>query len=120
MRNVRRFCVAFLVALCAGASAPAAFASSSAQTPAAVVAQAPTDSVAPDSTAVDLNCAKPGVERPNCGVKPQQAGDRGGWLQYTVWALLIVGLIVIFTVVFRSAARTNRAKTTEVGERNWS
>jgi hypothetical protein len=69
---------------------------------------------------VDLSCAKPGVVRPNCGVKPQQAGDRGGALQYTVWGVLVAGLVVIFSVVFRSASRTNRTKTAEVGERNWS
>jgi hypothetical protein len=68
----------------------------------------------------DLSCAKPGVERPNCGVKPQQAGDRGGALQYTVWALLIVALVIVFSVVFRSAKRTNDAKRQAVGDRNWS
>ena len=74
----------------------------------------------PPDTAVDLSCSKPAVVKPNCGVKPQQAGDRGGALQYTVWGLLIVGLIIIFTVVFRSAARTNRRKTNEVAGRDWS
>ena len=68
----------------------------------------------------DLSCAKPGVERPNCGAKPQQAGDRGGALQYTVWVLLLIALTIVFTVVFRSAKRTNDAKREAVGDRNWS
>jgi hypothetical protein len=76
--------------------------------------------VAPATTAPDLTCAMPGVQRPNCGVKPTQAGDRGGALQYTVWGLLIAGLVVVFTVVFRSASRTDRFKRAEVGERDWS
>jgi hypothetical protein len=41
-------------------------------------------------------------------------------LQYTVWAVLIAGLALIFTVVFRSAARTNRRKTDEAADRSWN
>jgi hypothetical protein len=69
---------------------------------------------------VDLSCAGPAVVRPNCGVAPQDAGDRGGALQYTVWALLVAGLTVVFTVVFRAAKRTEVAKRAEVGERDWT
>jgi hypothetical protein len=79
-----------------------------------------TTSVISVANTVDLSCAQPGVQLANCGVKPTQAGDRGGALQYTVWALLVAGLVVIFTVVFRSAARTNRAKRAEVGDKSWS
>jgi hypothetical protein len=60
------------------------------------------------------------VVRPDCGVTPQRSGDRGGAMQYVVWALLVAGLALIFTVVFRSAHRTNLAKRHEVGDRNWS
>lgn len=73
-----------------------------------------------ETTRPDLDCAKPAIVKPNCGVKPQQAGDRGGALQYTIWGLLILGLIVVFAVVFRSAARTNRRKAVEVAGRDWS
>lgn len=72
------------------------------------------------TTRPDLSCAKPAIVKPNCGVKPEQAGDRGGALQYTIWGLLILGLAVVFAVVFRSAARTNRRKTAEVAGRDWS
>lgn|GEM_PF-475654 len=72
------------------------------------------------TTRPDLSCAKPAIVKPNCGVKPEKPGDRGGALQYTIWGLLVVGLAVIFTVVFRSAARTNRRKTVEVADRDWS
>lgn len=123
MKPVRRACVALVIALTAGLSiglpTSAAFAESVPAGP-LVAQEASTDSTAPTTTAFDWSCSKPAIVKPNCGVKPQQAGDRGGALQYTVWALLVVGLIVVFTVVFRSAARTNRRKTNEVGDRNWS
>lgn len=72
------------------------------------------------ASAGNLDCASPAIVKPNCGVAPQQAGDRGGALQYTVWGLLIVGLIVVFGVVFRSARRTNLARRAAVGDRDWS
>jgi len=68
----------------------------------------------------DTSCAKPGIVRPNCGKAPEDAGERGGALQITVWALLVIGLGIIFTVVIRSALRTERAKQEAVGDRNWS
>lgn len=133
MKAVRRFCVAILVGLCVSLPAAPAFAQTDTSTP----DSAPLETAAPAmpepiaataeqtmSTEVpaeeSLSCAKPGVVRPNCGVKPQQAGDRGGALQYTVWVVLLVGLAVIFTVVFRSAARTNRRKTAEAADRDWN
>lgn len=116
-------CVALVIALSGGLSVglpmSAASAESATTEPAASqVISAGTE--APVTTAYDWSCSKPAVVKPNCGVKPQQAGDRGGALQYTVWALLVAGLIIVFTVVFRSAARTNRRKINEVGDRNWS
>lgn len=115
MRDVRRSLLVFLITLCVAVPSAPAFAQTETTQPA--VAGAPADSVVEE---VDLTCAQPGVVRPNCGVKPQQAGDRGGALQYTVWAALIVALIVVFSVVFRSAARTNRKKSVEVADRSWS
>jgi hypothetical protein len=115
MKGVRRFCVAVLVSLSVVLPATAAFAQTDTAPPAAE--QTATTDTAGES---DLSCSKPGVVRPNCGTKPQQAGDRGGALQYTVWGVLIAGLAVVFTVIFRSAAKTNRRKTTEAGNKDWN
>jgi len=68
----------------------------------------------------DLSCAGPGVQLPNCGVAPKAPGDRGGSLQYLVWALLVAGLTIIFTVVFRALKRTDAAKQAEVGGADWT
>ncbi|MEY4400541.1 MAG: hypothetical protein RL072_406 [Actinomycetota bacterium] len=51
------------------------------------------------------------LPKPGCGVAPSQAGDRGGELQYVVFGLILVGLAVIFTVVFRNVLRRDRAQT---------
>ncbi|MFZ9731372.1 MAG: hypothetical protein ACO3CX_07055, partial [Ilumatobacteraceae bacterium] len=45
------------------------------------------------------------LPKPGCGVEPTQAGDRGGALQFAVFGLIIIGLVVIFTVVFRNVVR---------------
>jgi hypothetical protein len=50
------------------------------------------------------------LPKPGCGSEPEQAGDRGGGLQYAVFALIIAGLAIIFTVVFRRVIRGDRAK----------
>ena len=47
--------------------------------------------------------------RPNCGYKPQDAGERGGALQITLFFVLIGALAVILAVVFRNVARRDRA-----------
>lgn len=123
MRSVRRACVALVIALTAGLSIglpTSAAVAGSVPATSFVAQEASTDTAAPTTTAFDWSCSKPAIVKPNCGVKPEQAGDRGGALQYTVWGLLVLGLIVVFTVVFRSAVRTNRRKVNEVGDRNWS
>ena len=117
MKGVRRFCVAVLVSLSVALPATAAFAQTDTAPPTTEQTVTAGTDTAEES---DLSCSKPGVVRPNCGTKPQQAGDRGGALQYTVWGILIAGLAVVFTVVFRSAARTNRRKTTEAGKKDWN
>jgi len=50
------------------------------------------------------------LPKPGCGSEPEQAGDRGGALQYAVFGLIIAGLAVIFTVVFRRVIRADREK----------
>jgi hypothetical protein len=47
--------------------------------------------------------------RPNCGKKPELSGDRGGWMQYTVFLVMIVGVGVIGTVLIRNVIRRDRA-----------
>lgn len=47
--------------------------------------------------------------RPNCGKKPQLSGDRGGWMQYTVFGVMIAALGVIGTVLVRNVIKRDRA-----------
>ena len=48
------------------------------------------------------------MPRPDCGFKPQDAGERGGWLQLTVFYVMIAALVLIGTVIFRNVARRDR------------
>jgi len=41
------------------------------------------------------------LPRPGCGKKPEDAGERGGALQYSVFGLMITGLGVIGTGMVR-------------------
>lgn len=45
------------------------------------------------------------LPKPGCGYEPQQAGDRGGWLQWTLFGLMIVGLAFIGWRVVSGARR---------------
>lgn len=49
------------------------------------------------------------LPRPNCGREAVDAGDRGGWLQITVFGVLMAGLATIGTVIGRSVRRRDRA-----------
>lgn len=49
------------------------------------------------------------LPKPGCGKAPEQAGDRGGALQYSVFALMLGGLGVIGTVLVRNVMRRDRA-----------
>lgn len=51
------------------------------------------------------------LPRPGCGIEPTQAGDRGGALQFAVFGLIVVGIAIIFTVVFRNVVRRDRRRT---------
>ncbi len=59
---------------------------------------------------------------PGCGKAPTQAGDRGGALQGATFGIILVGLAIIFTVVFRGVIRADRRKAAEVSDPNqkWS
>lgn len=47
--------------------------------------------------------------RPGCGKKPQSSGDRGGWMQYTVFLVMLAGVGVIGSVLIRNVIRRDRA-----------
>ncbi|MCX6515852.1 MAG: hypothetical protein NTZ62_04355 [Actinobacteria bacterium] len=47
--------------------------------------------------------------RPDCGKKPQSSGDRGGWMQYTVFLVMIAGVGVVSSVLIRNVIRRDRA-----------
>jgi hypothetical protein len=54
--------------------------------------------------------------RPNCGKKPQQAGDRGGSLQYLTFIIMLVGVGVIATVLIRNVVKRDRAIAARMAE----
>lgn len=47
--------------------------------------------------------------RPDCGKKPQSSGDRGGWMQYTVFFVMLAGVGFIGSVLIRNVIRRDRA-----------
>ena len=47
--------------------------------------------------------------RPNCGYKPQDAGERGGALQVTLFFVLMGAIGVIGTVIVRNVIKRDRA-----------
>lgn len=49
------------------------------------------------------------LPKPGCGKEPQQAGDRGGALQYVVFAVMLAGLGIIATVLVRNVIKRDRA-----------
>ena len=78
-----------------------------------VRADSPTDDVT-DTTMVwrlenDPSACINSNPRPNCGYKPQDAGERGGALQITLFFVLMTALGVIGTVIGRNVVRRDRA-----------
>jgi hypothetical protein len=53
------------------------------------------------------------LPKPGCGKKPEQAGDRGGSLQYITFAIMLGGLGVIGTIIGRNIVKRDR----EIAER---
>ena len=47
--------------------------------------------------------------RPNCGKKPQSSGDRGGWMQYTVFLVMLGGVGAVSSFLIRNVIRRDRA-----------
>jgi hypothetical protein len=73
-----------------------------------------TTSVVTDSTYVYDLVNEPSqcigfLPKPDCGKKPQQAGDRGGALQWATFGVIIAGVGVIATVLVRNVIRRDRA-----------
>lgn len=56
------------------------------------------------------------MQKPGCGTKPTDAGERGGSLQIATFGVIILGLVVIFTVVFRNVLRADRRKAGEAAD----
>ena len=55
------------------------------------------------------------LPKPGCGYAPTQAGDRGGGLQFAIFGFMIIGIAVIFTVVFRNVVRRDKQRDVERG-----
>lgn len=48
------------------------------------------------------------LPKPGCGKEPQQAGDRGGALQWAVFGLIIGGVGTVGTVLARNVVKRDR------------
>jgi len=54
------------------------------------------------------------LPKPGCGKKPQQAGDRGGSLQYLTFIVMIAGVGIIGTVLVRNVIKRDRAMAAQM------
>lgn len=52
------------------------------------------------------------LPKPGCGKEPEDAGERGGALQYTTFAVMIGALGTIGTVIARNVIKRDRAMNT--------
>lgn len=55
--------------------------------------------------------------KPGCGKKPQASGDRGGWMQYTVFGVMIAALAVIGTVLVRNVIKRDREMNEKMNQK---
>jgi hypothetical protein len=53
------------------------------------------------------------LQKPGCGTKPTDAGERGGSLQIATFGVILLGLAIIFTVVVRNVLRADRRKAVD-------
>jgi hypothetical protein len=64
----------------------------------------------PTLESVPDNCVGHSIGEPECGVKPKDAGDRGGYAQLALFGLVLGGMAVIFFVIVRSTRARGRAE----------
>lgn len=57
------------------------------------------------------------LPKPDCGKKPEQAGDRGGALQYATFGIILAAVAFIGTVIARNVARRDKAIAASLAER---
>ena len=57
------------------------------------------------------------LPKPGCGKEPQQAGDRGGSLQYLTFIVMITGVGIIGTVLIRNVIKRDRAMSAKMAEK---
>ena len=50
------------------------------------------------------------LPKPGCGKEPQDAGERGGTLQYLVFAIMIIGLTVVGVGITRGVRKKRPTK----------
>ena len=50
------------------------------------------------------------LPKPGCGKEPQDAGERGGAMQYLVFAIMIIGLTVVGIGITRGVRKQRPAK----------
>jgi hypothetical protein len=55
------------------------------------------------------------LPKPGCGKEPQQAGDRGGALQWAVFGLILGGVGTVGTVLARNVIRRDREIAQRLG-----
>jgi hypothetical protein len=63
----------------------------------------------PTSAAYDTDDCVTALPKPGCGTEPETSGDRGGAAQLALFGIMTGGLVVIGTVIVRSARRQRRA-----------
>ncbi|MGA0862464.1 MAG: hypothetical protein ACO3RB_01085 [Ilumatobacteraceae bacterium] len=55
------------------------------------------------------------LPKPGCGKEPEQAGDRGGVLQWTIFGLILGGVGTVGTVLARNVIRRDREIARRLG-----
>ena len=78
------------------------------------VAQSGDPAADPDGDATTDDEPLPGgdiIPQPDSGVEPEDAGDRGGALQLTVFVVMLAGIALIVTLIVRESRKARRART---------
>src|SRR5436190_18093578 len=96
-----------------GSAAARPFVRSAMPNPTAAAAPAGPVTPAPGVTVEDVpaGCVGHSIGEPECGVKPQNPGDRGGWAQELLFLLVLGGMALIFFVIIRSTRARARAES---------